>query len=63
MPLKACAYSKVMMLLPRGIERYSVRPWRVWTEYKSSSSTTERLTWNLPSRKTYKGWSVPVTAP
>ena len=31
MPLKACAYRKKgMMLLPRGIERYSVRPWRVW---------------------------------
>ena len=31
MPLKACAYRKKgMMLLPRGIERYSARPWRVW---------------------------------
>ena len=31
MPLKACAYRKKgMMLLPRGIERFSVRPWRVW---------------------------------
>ena len=31
MPLKACAYRKKgMMLLPRGIERYSVRRWRVW---------------------------------
>ena len=30
MPLKACAYRKKgMMLLPRGIERYSARPWRV----------------------------------
>ena len=28
--LKACAYRKKgMMFLPRGIERYSVRPWRV----------------------------------
>ena len=31
MPLKAFAYRKKrMMLLPRGIERYSIRPWRVW---------------------------------
>ena len=31
MPLKACAYGKNgMMLLPRGIARCSVRPWRVW---------------------------------
>ena len=30
MRLKACAYRKKgMMLLPRGIKRYSVRPWRV----------------------------------
>ena len=42
MPLKACAYrEKGMMLLPRGIERYSVRPWRVWNKYKSLSSTSE----------------------
>ena len=28
MPLKASAYRKKgMMFLPRGIERYSVRPW------------------------------------
>ena len=32
-PLKACAYRKKgMMLLPRGIERYSVSPWRVCVE-------------------------------
>ena len=33
MPLEACAYNRkkgIMLLLPRGIERYSVRPWRVW---------------------------------
>ena len=31
MPLKACAYRKKgMVLLPRGIARYSVRPWRAW---------------------------------
>ena len=31
MPLKACANRKKgMVLLPRGIARYSVRPWRVW---------------------------------
>ena len=31
MPLEACAYrKKEIMLLPRGIERYSVRRWRVW---------------------------------
>ena len=31
MRLKACGYRKKgMMLLPGGIERYSVRPWRVW---------------------------------
>ena len=30
MPLKACAYRrKGMMLLPGGIERFSVRPWCV----------------------------------
>ena len=28
MPLKACAYRKKgMLILPRGIERYPVRPW------------------------------------
>ena len=31
MALKACAYRKnAMMLLPRGIEHPTVRPWRVW---------------------------------
>ena len=32
-----------MMFLPRGIERYSVRPWRVWNKYKSLSSTEVQL--------------------
>ena len=42
MPLKACAYRKKgMMLLPRGIERFSARLWRVWNYYKSFSSTSE----------------------
>ena len=32
MPLNACPYRKNgMMILPRGIERFSVRPWRVWS--------------------------------
>ena len=31
MLLKACAYRKKgIMLLLRGIKRYSVRPWRAW---------------------------------
>ena len=42
MSLKACTYKKKgMMLLPHGIERYSVRPWRVWNYDKSLSSTSE----------------------
>ena len=67
MPLKACAYRKQgMMLLPRGIERYSVRPWCGWNQNKNilfylAQVSDQRGT--CLANETCKGWPVSVTAP
>ena len=48
MSLKACAYRKKgMMLLPRGIGRYSVRPWRVRNQDKGLSGTWYKRVTNV----------------
>ena len=67
MPLKACAYRKKgMILLPSGIERYSVRPWRVVgtnTRRAYLVQVSGQRGTCLVEKPAKKGWPVSVTAP